>query len=100
MTPSESHAIKTLKELDESGSAGTITTESCGPDKKYQVVAKFRTLQQMQAFHQAMIECGRAVRSLEEPDEHDLKAEEPVKGPLSHDTGGGKRNIRSTRSLS
>jgi hypothetical protein len=101
MNTSKVFAIKSLRELAATGSAGFITANSCGPEKRYEVVAKFRTLEEMQAFHQALVKCGRAVREMEEPEEDssDLSNKGSV-GPFSHDTGGGKRNIRGTKSLS
>ena len=76
-------------------------TNACGPEKRYEVVAKFRTLEEMQAFHESLIDCGRAVRELDEPEEPDEPEREKftLKGPFGHDTGGGRRIIRGTKSL-
>jgi hypothetical protein len=97
---SKAFAIKSLRDLDATGSAGFITTTSCGPDSRYEVVAKFKTIQEMQAFHRALINCGRAVREMGEPDESASNVSNAGSvGPFSHDAGGGKRNIRGTNSL-
>ena len=95
----EAFAIKSLQELAATGSAGRVTTVSCGSEKRYEVVASFRTIEEMQAFHRSLINCGRAVREMGEPDESLLCTEGSV-GPFSHDSGGGKRNVRGTKSLS
>lgn len=97
---SKAFAMKSLRELDATGSAGFITANSCGPEKRYEVVARFKTPEEMQAFHRALINCGRAVREMGEPDEqaYGFGSGGSV-GPFSHDAGGGKRNIRGTNSL-
>ena len=99
---SEAFALKSLRELARIGASAFITSVSCGPEKRYEVVAKFRTLEESSAFHQAMIDCGRAVREMDEKEEAGDPAEKPspkAKGPFGHGTGGGKRNIRGTNSL-
>ena len=93
-------AIQALRKLDKFGSAASITATSCGPKGKYEVVAKFKTIEEMQAFHRALIECGRAVRELDEDDIEGPDGNGESVGPFSHDTGGGKRIIRSAKSLS
>lgn len=96
-----SYAIRALRKLDETGAAASsITTTSCKPEKRYEVTARFRSLEEMQAFHQAMIECGRAVREIDEAEEAKHTQSDQPKGPFSQGTGGGKRNIRATKSLS
>lgn len=101
MKPTEDYALKSLRQLAQTGSAGFITSESCGPEKRYQVVAKFNTLEEMQAFYRSLINCGRAVREMDEPEENRLTDDHVGSvGPFRHDAGGGKRNVRSTNSLS
>jgi len=100
MSKKQAFAIKSLRELDATGSAGFITTKSCGPEKRHEVVARFKTVEEMQAFHRALIACGRAVREMNEPDELPSNlSNSGSSGPFSHDAGGGKRNIRGTKSL-
>jgi hypothetical protein len=93
-------AIQALRKLDKFGSAASITTTSCRPTSQYEVVAKFKSIEEMQAFHRALIECGRAVRELDEYDIEGADGNGGSVGPFSHDTGGGKRIIRSAKPLS
>lgn len=44
----------------ETGKAGLILSESCGPDGLYQVVAKFHSLKEMQAFYGALADLATA----------------------------------------
>ena len=94
-------AVQSLRELRAASSAGVITTNSSGAGRRYEVVAKFKTLEEMQAFLDAIAKCSRAVRELGEPDEQssDTDTDTGSVGPFSHGTGGGKRNIRGTNSL-
>lgn len=98
---SKAFASKSLRELDAAASAGFITANSCGPKKRFEVVAKFRTAEEMQAFHRAVINCCRAVREMDEGDLPSAGSSEGggSAGPFSHGTGGGKRVIRGTNSM-
>jgi len=98
-----SFPVKALRELDSTGSAGFITASSLAYEKRFQVVARFKTVEEMQAFYQALMNCGRAVREMDEPEETGDgfgagNAGGSV-GPFSHDAGGGKRNVRGTKSM-
>lgn len=57
-------AIDAIKALDKAGSPSFITCESGGGDKP-RVVAKFSTVEEAQAFHRALIQCGEAARYME-----------------------------------
>ena len=61
----EDEAVAAIKALDEAGANAFITSESCGPDKRYEVVCKFKTLKESHAFHSALIQCGEAARMIE-----------------------------------
>jgi hypothetical protein len=98
---SKAFASKSLRELDAAASAGFITANSHGPKKQFEVVAKFRTMEEMHAFHRAVLNCCRAVREMGEADEPSAGSSEGggSAGPFSHGTGGGKRIVRGTNSL-
>jgi hypothetical protein len=96
---SKEFAIKSLRELFESGAAGFITANAYSSEKRYEVVAKFRSIEEMQAFHKSLINCCRAVQEMGEPDEFGNLNNSGSVGPFSHDAGGGKRNVRGTNSL-
>ena len=57
-------AMEAIKALDKSGAKSIITCQS-GGDEKPRVVAKFRTIEEAQAFHRALIQCGEAARFME-----------------------------------
>lgn len=61
----EDEAVAAIKALDKAGSTAFITGESCGPEGRYEVVCKFKTLQESQAFYRALIQCGEAARVIE-----------------------------------
>jgi len=56
-------ALEAIKSLDKAGAASFITVESSPDGAK--VVAKFKTIENAQAFHRALIECGQAARYIE-----------------------------------
>ena len=57
-------AVQAIKALGAAGSIAFITCES-GPGSPPQVIAKFRHLQDAQAYHRALIQCGEAARMIE-----------------------------------
>ena len=57
-------AIEAIKALDKAGAPSLITCES-GGGKRPRVVAEFRTIEEAQAFHRALIQCGEAARFIE-----------------------------------
>ena len=56
-------AVEAIKRLDVAGGTAFLTCESGGDAPK--VVCKFKTLEEAQAFHRALIECGQAARFTE-----------------------------------
>lgn len=60
----EAAAVEAIKKLNEAGKHAFITGESCGPEKRYAVVAKFKSLERSHDYHQALIDCGNAAMAL------------------------------------
>jgi hypothetical protein len=63
-------AVDAIKALDVAGATSFITCESSPVDPP-QVVAKFKTIEQAQAFHRALIQCGEAARYMEAVEQAD-----------------------------
>ena len=66
-------AVDAIKELDVAGAPSFITCES-SPSNPPRVVAKFKTIEQAQAFHRALITCGEAARYMEAVEQADARA--------------------------
>lgn len=56
-------AIAAIKSLYDAGIKALITCES-GPDATPKVIAQFRNLQDAHAFYDALIQCGKAARTI------------------------------------
>jgi hypothetical protein len=63
-------AVQAIKALDAAGAIAFICCES-GPNSPPQVVAKFRHIQDAQAYHRALIQCGEAARMIEAEEQAD-----------------------------
>lgn len=57
-------AVAAIKHLAEAGQHAFITGESCGPEQRYLVTAKFRTLEQAQDFRQALVDCSNVAQDI------------------------------------
>ena len=88
-------AIDALRKLDKAANAGNVTSEG------KMVILSFRDFNGRDELIAALVSCFRAVRELDEPEEEDAsKIDNIPVGPFNQGTGGGKRNIRGTNSLS
>ena len=84
---------RAIKGLDEAGTPAFITCE--GGDQPA-VVCKFKTTKQAQEFHQALIDCGNAARTLN--DGECGKSKERIQGHLdtivaNYEPGGTYRGV-------
>ena len=67
-------AVDAIKALDVAGAVSTINVESgwhTGSNDVPRVVARFETVEQAQAFHRALIQCGEAARCMEAMEQAD-----------------------------
>lgn len=57
-------ARNALLGLNDAGSKGLLFMESCGLEQRYQLRCEFMSLEDLQAFHRALVECGRIAQAL------------------------------------
>jgi hypothetical protein len=88
-----------IKALWESALSCSVCLQS-KPNKRWDAVYSFASEKEARQFLQAVTDCCRIVREAKEKEEEVIKGNEPSVGPFSHDSGGGKRNIRGTNSFS
>ena len=89
-----------VKALWESALSCSVCLQS-KPNKRWDAVYSFASEKEARQFLQAVTDCCRLVRESNEKEEQKADGEPASSaGPFSHNSGGGKRNIRGTNSFS
>lgn len=61
----EQSAVEAILELARTGRQGFIVSQSCGPDREFKVIADFKSIEAMQAFYSALVQCGQVAQQIE-----------------------------------